>query len=59
MSNNLIPIDDIVVVHKTEKAVLIDNGKKKTWLPLSIVELSEDETSILVPYNKALDEGLI
>jgi hypothetical protein len=48
------------VIHKTERAVLfwIDDLDEEVWFPLSEVELSSDETSLLVPQWLARSKGL-
>jgi hypothetical protein len=44
----------------TEKAILfyIEAADEEVWLPLSQVELSDDETSVLVPRWLAVEKGL-
>jgi hypothetical protein len=44
---------------RTDLAVLFFDGSREVWLPLSKVELAEDEASVLVPEWLALREGLI
>lgn len=46
-----------IIKYQTEKAVLINDGDKDVWLPLSKVDVSENEVSL--PEWLALDKGLI
>lgn len=53
------------VRHITERAVLIHDGKREAWIPLSKIEDSDDEIAvgkhleILIPEWLAIDKGLI
>jgi hypothetical protein len=49
------------VRRRTDKAILfyIEAADEEVWLPLSQVELSDDETSVLVPRWLADEKGLI
>lgn len=44
---------------KREKAILFYDGKIEVWLPLSVIEISDDEEAILCPEWLALNKGLI
>ena len=49
------------VVRETEKAVLIDDGTKKVWLPKSQMEIQQEgKTTIAVmPERLAMEKELI
>jgi hypothetical protein len=57
-SNELVEIDGEVRA-RTDRAVQFYDGDVVVWLPLSQVELSDDETSVLVPRWLAEEKGLI
>jgi hypothetical protein len=44
---------------KRELSILFDNGKKEVWLPLSQIEIADDETGILLPRWLAMSKELI
>lgn len=60
MKSNIVDVD-VIVVHQTEKAVLVktDEGGEGVWLPLSQVELDEAAGVVTLPEWLALERGLI
>lgn len=48
---------DGMIKARTALAVLWDDGKNQAWLPLSQIELADDEKSILCPEWLAVDKG--
>lgn len=54
---------DCRIVHSTEKAVKIDDGKNIVWVPKSSIEeeddLDENTKSITIPEWMAKEKGLI
>lgn len=50
---------DAVLVNETEKAVLIDNGTLKVWLPKSQTWYDEDEKVFKMPEWLAMEKELI
>ena len=63
MAGNSDLVDIIVEVkHETDKAILVDDGAKKVWLPKSQIEFESngDGTStVTLPEWLARDKGLI
>jgi hypothetical protein len=49
---------EVEIVHQTERAVLVDDGRVKVWLPKAVVELNEDGT-ITLPEAVAFEKGLL
>ncbi len=47
----------VMIVAETEKAVLVDNGSKKAWLPKSMIEY--DLVSVTAPVWLLKDKELI
>lgn len=45
------------VLLETEKAILVENGNNKVWLPKSMVEFEDD--TVTLPEWLAIDKGLI
>ena len=50
--------------HQTDKAILVDEGKEKIWLPKSQVEIDEHDektgaATLSMPEWLAVDKGLI
>jgi hypothetical protein len=44
---------------RTDRAVLWYDGDKEVWLPLSQIELADDQKSILIGEWLAVDKGLV
>ena len=42
---------------RTPLAILWDDGDTQAWLPLSQIELADDEKSVLLPEWLAVDKG--
>jgi hypothetical protein len=53
----MVAVDGTIKVRR-ERVILFDDGSRQVWLPLSQVELSEDEDSVLIPYWLAFEKGL-
>lgn len=51
----------VIIVHLTEKAVLIKDAEDAdaVWLPLSQVEVDEADNVVTLPEWLALEKGLI
>lgn len=53
----------IRIIHRTERAILVDDGDGEVWLPLSQVEIIEEDrngdASIIIPMWLAKDKELI
>jgi len=64
MKSNIIDID-VVVTHRTEKAVLVHTGDKENsvWLPLSQIDVEYSRfggtSNVSLPEWLALEKGLI
>lgn len=55
---------DITVeeIHRTDKAILVRDGDKEVWLPLSVCEINEKRNRIVeitLPEYYAQEKGLI
>ncbi|MFA7504249.1 MAG: hypothetical protein WCZ28_06085 [Burkholderiaceae bacterium] len=51
-----------VIVHETEKALLLDDGASKQWLPKSkvtIERLTEDHVTVFMPEWLAKEKGYV
>lgn len=49
---------ELTLIHETEKAFLLSDGKKKVWVPKSVVENNEDGT-FTMPQSWAEEKGLV
>lgn len=54
----------VVLVHQTEKAVLVDHGgDANVWLPRSAIEIEKDANgktwTVTLPERLAMEKGLI
>jgi len=54
----------VVLVHETDKAVLVDHGAEKpTWLPKSVIEIERNADgkthTITLPESWAKEKGII
>jgi hypothetical protein len=63
MKSDIIDID-VMVAHRTEKAVLVHTGNKEeaVWLPLSMIEIEQEHWGhaiVTLPERMALEKGLI
>jgi len=47
------------IVHETEKAVQFSIGGKKVWLPKSVIEIDEDNKTVVMPEQLAIDKELV
>lgn len=61
--SNLVDIS-VVLVHQTEKAVLVDaGGDRNVWLPRSAIEIECDANgktwTVTLPERLAMEKGLI
>jgi predicted kinase len=59
MSEKLVDIEDIRVLHETEKAYRIDNGTIVFWIPKSQCELSDDRKTLTLPEWLAIEKELV
>ncbi len=55
--SNLVDID-ATLVHETDRAVLLDTGSARAWVPKSVVEDNGDGTWTL-PEPMAVEKGLV
>ena len=60
MKSDLVDIE-VVIKIETAKAVLVNDGKRDVWLPLSQVEMERDDekTFVTMPEWLAIDKGLV
>jgi hypothetical protein len=60
MKSDLVDIE-VVIKIETAKAVLVNDGKRDVWLPLSQVEMERDneKTFVTMPEWLAIDKGLV
>jgi len=60
MKSDLVDIE-VVIKIETAKAVLVNDGKRDVWLPLSQVEMERDseKTFVTMPEWLAIDSGLV
>lgn len=54
----------VVLVHETDKAVLVDHGgKEKVWLPKSMIEIEKNSDgkthTVSLPESFAQEKGMI
>lgn len=58
--SNVVDID-VIIVHQTERAVLVkeSDGAEGVWLPLSQVEVDTADGVVTLPEWLALEKGLI
>lgn len=47
------------IVARTDKAVLLDLGTEEVWLPLSLIEINQDEEIVTMPVWLCKKKGLI
>lgn len=47
------------LIHETAKAWLLDFGDNQVWIPKSVGELDEKQTTITLPERWAVDKGLV
>lgn len=62
MSNSRLTDITAEEIHRTEKAILINDGTKEVWIPLSICEIVEKGKRIVeitLPEHWAKKKGLI
>jgi hypothetical protein len=62
MAAKIVDVEDLDIKNRTDKAILVDDGKVSVWLPLSQVEVEEyrDGTyTVTLPEWLAKDKGLI
>ena len=57
--SDLVDIDFDRVVHRTAAAVLLEIDGEDVWLPLSAVEIDEDNKTVTMPERLANEKGLI
>jgi len=61
MSNEMVEIFG-TIIHKTDQALLLDDGDTEIWLPLSQIEYSGDigdSVVVEIPEWICLEKGLI
>lgn len=62
MKSDLIDLT-VVVKHTTDRAVLVDDGTRRAWLPLSQVEVAPNDDgrthTVTCPEWLATDKGLV
>ena len=46
-------------IHQTARAVLIHDGARRVWLPLSAVEIDREAGTVTLPESLALEKELI
>lgn len=59
MSKNELVDVGVDFKHETEKAYLVNDGKKDVWLPKSMVEAYKDSGVVVLPVWLARDKELI
>lgn len=47
------------ILHETDKAILFETPVGKAWLPKAAIEISSDETSILISESFAIEKELV
>ena len=56
--SEIVMLDDLTVIHETEKAVLLTNGTVKAWVPKSVAQVDADGM-VQMPRSWAEDKGLV
>jgi hypothetical protein len=62
MAAKIVDVEDLDIKNRTDKAILVDDGKVSVWLPLSQVEVEENRDgtyTVTLPEWLAKDKGLI
>lgn len=55
----LADIDYDGIKHRTEKAILFIINGEEVWIPKWAAEIDEDEKTVMIPHDMALEKGLI
>lgn len=50
---------EVTIIHQTERAILVEGPKENVWLPKSMIEISDDETSIVAREGFLIEKGLL
>lgn len=50
---------EAVVLHRTNHAALVTDGTVREWLPLSLIEVDEDDEIVSMPEWLAVEKGFV
>lgn len=50
---------DADLIHETEKAYLIDDGKQRDWVPKAVVEWDKEAGTFAMPLRLAMQKGFV